>query len=288
MLTSLHSRSVLQDLNLQLTIRDTTFHIIDSAHGRFARSFLRHMHSFYELHYIYSGKGFLVTDSASYPLKKGDLFIIPPHYYHEQITDPDDNMEEFHISFTVLPLSSQKSFAYYLNSLGFWMTNTEEPLGRIYDTIDEELLRESPYLTEMLSALFSQIFVRIFRMFVPKVSTQMKPLTDHEKRIITIDQFFLFHYATITLTQLAESLSLSKNHACRLIKENYGMTFIQMRTTTRLNAAADLLSSTGMPISAISEQCGFSNPIYFTQEFKKQFRMTPRDYRKQHLPVSQS
>ena len=108
------------------------------------------------------------------------------------------------------------------------------------------------------------------------------PLSADEKRLLHIDQLFLQQYATITLPEMAKALNLSTNHVTRLIKQHYGKTFIEMRSLTRLNAAADLLGSTSLPISQISDQCGFSNPIYFTQEFKKEFHMTPRDYRKQH------
>ncbi len=282
MLTSLESRELLRNLNLTVTIQDATIQILESAHGRFGKSFPRHMHNFYELHYLFGGVGKLLTDDASMPLRAGDLFLIPPHYYHEQLTDPVDLMEEFHISFSILPSKHANALSYALNTLGFTMLHTTVPFGDLYQRVDMELLNPDSYTKDILEAIFQELLIRIFRLMLPASSETIPHLSGIESHIIKIDQIILFQYATISLQQLAENLNLSKNHTCRLIKEHYGMTVVELRSTVRLGTAADLLITTTRSISDISDQCGFSNPIYFTQEFKKQFHMTPRDYRKQH------
>ena len=47
--------------------------------------------------------------------------------------------------------------------------------------------------------------------------------------------------------------------------------------------AQKLLSETSLTVSAISEQCGFTDYNYFCRIFKKETGMSARDYRK--LPV---
>nr|MCR5032210.1 AraC family transcriptional regulator [Lachnospiraceae bacterium] len=282
MLTSLESREFLRNLNLKLFLLETPLQVLESAHGVFQKSFPRHMHSFYELHYIYGGKGKLLTDKASIPLGTGDLFLIPPHYYHEQLTDPVDHMEEFHVAFSIPVSNPSTPLTYALNSLGFSLLHTTLPFDIYYEAIDQELVKKDAYTKDMLEALFRELLIRVFRLILPSAATHKITLSEAEKRLLTMDQIFLYQYATITLPEMAKALSLSPNHTCRLIKEHYGKTFIEMRSLTRLNAAAEMLYSTTRPISQISDLCGFSNPIYFTQEFKKEFHMTPRDYRKQH------
>lgn len=48
----------------------------------------------------------------------------------------------------------------------------------------------------------------------------------------------------------------------------------------RMNAAARLLASTEMKISDISEKVGIMDSNYFTKCFKKEYRMTPAEYRR--------
>lgn len=47
----------------------------------------------------------------------------------------------------------------------------------------------------------------------------------------------------------------------------------------RLFAAAEQLSSTGRPITDIALNCGFSNPSYFSRQFKEFMGSTPGEYR---------
>ena len=49
---------------------------------------------------------------------------------------------------------------------------------------------------------------------------------------------------------------------------------------TRMDFAAELLKRTDDPIKEISEQCGFSDQLYFSAVFKKYFNCSPRDYRR--------
>lgn len=44
-------------------------------------------------------------------------------------------------------------------------------------------------------------------------------------------------------------------------------------------AAAEQLSSTGRPITDIALNCGFSNPSYFSRQFKEFMGSTPGEYR---------
>ena len=50
-------------------------------------------------------------------------------------------------------------------------------------------------------------------------------------------------------------------------------------TTIRLKHAAQMLVNTTLPINAIAEAVGFSNPYYFSSVFKKEYLFSPKRYR---------
>ena len=86
---------------LDVTLENIVFRIIDIDKGEFEQSFPRHMHPFYELHYIIGGKGWLLLDGEEYSLSCGDIFITAPKVYHAQLTDSADYMREYHIAFEI-------------------------------------------------------------------------------------------------------------------------------------------------------------------------------------------
>ena len=50
----------------------------------------------------------------------------------------------------------------------------------------------------------------------------------------------------------------------------------------RLEHAAELLRTTGWPVSEIAARCGFPDSNYFTRVFRLSFAQSPRTYRNQN------
>ena len=53
-------------------------------------------------------------------------------------------------------------------------------------------------------------------------------------------------------------------------------------TTKILAAAKNLLVTTLLPISEISDKCGFHTQAYFCDCFKRHFHITPKHFREKH------
>lgn len=87
----------------------------------------------------------------------------------------------------------------------------------------------------------------------------------------------------ITNQTLSEHFHFHKNYLIRCMKKTYGCTPLEYLSNYRLENAVNLLMKTNLPISAISEQCGYENVPYFSLSFKKKFACSPLNYRKQHI-----
>ena len=144
----------IREMNLDFSIGKTHFHIIDSAHGIFFKSFPRHMHSFYEFHYIYKGRGTLITDEGSFSLQERDAYLIPPRMYHEQITETSNYMEEFHIAFEMDGDNVHDSFYSAINAKDFWIGKDTHSMDEIYSRIEAELSERQHESYYALQALF--------------------------------------------------------------------------------------------------------------------------------------
>jgi AraC family transcriptional regulator, dual regulator of chb operon len=74
----------------------------------------------------------------------------------------------------------------------------------------------------------------------------------------------------------------SPEHVSRELKRCTGETPTGLVNRLRLEHAARRLLLSGKDITTIAYDCGFETLSYFSGRFKKQFGLTPRDYRKKH------
>lgn len=102
-----------------------------------------------------------------------------------------------------------------------------------------------------------------------------------------IEEYFLRCSSTpnITLNDLAEQLNLSPSRMSHILKEEFNQTFNELLNSARIKRAADLLSTTQLPLRHIAILAGFSNEYYFSRVFKQQNGISPGSYRKKHSPA---
>ena len=84
----------------------------------------------------------------------------------------------------------------------------------------------------------------------------------------------------ISVEDVAHHLGCSRRLADLRFRELMGTTIGETIITTRLDEVKRRLSTTRDSIAAISAQCGYTNPNYLKNLFKKRFRISMRDWRK--------
>jgi AraC-like DNA-binding protein len=110
------------------------------------------------------------------------------------------------------------------------------------------------------------------------------------KKIIENDDLlkvinFLHHnyMHKIEVSELASIAQMSESNLYVYFRSQFGTSPIAYLNHYRLTLASDLLKQTESPISEISEQVGFTDPLYFSKLFHKTFQMSPRQYRKESV-----
>ncbi|MFZ0796869.1 MAG: helix-turn-helix transcriptional regulator [Terriglobales bacterium] len=78
-------------------------------------------------------------------------------------------------------------------------------------------------------------------------------------------------------------LDISGAYAGRLFKLARGVGVREYAKKKRLSAAAELLRTTNLSVKAIAVEFGYRSPPDFTRRFKKQFHLSPSDFRKRAL-----
>lgn len=87
----------------------------------------------------------------------------------------------------------------------------------------------------------------------------------------------------IAIAEIAEEVGCDRRRLAYQFDKQMGMSPIQFLTEVRLKHSKVILRTTLMPIKEIAELVGYQDSFYFCRVFKKQYHMTPSDYRKQFL-----
>lgn len=110
----------------------------------------------------------------------------------------------------------------------------------------------------------------------------LKHVTDRSPdKLDKIIRYIYEHYSErLKAENLAAQVHMSTNHFHRFFKKRTEQTFTEVVNQRRVNKACSLLINTPMPISTISDLCGFNNLSNFNRRFLQFKRMTPSHFRK--------
>jgi 2-isopropylmalate synthase len=109
---------------------------------------------------------------------------------------------------------------------------------------------------------------------------QIKVVTESkDQRMNEIINYMQTNYMMVTLDELSKSFYLSKPYLSKYIKEQTGFTFGENVKKIRMKKAKTLLKNGNMKVESIAETVGYQNVEHFNRLFKKQYGMTPVQYR---------
>jgi AraC-like DNA-binding protein len=85
----------------------------------------------------------------------------------------------------------------------------------------------------------------------------------------------------LDIPALAEAAHLSPKHFGRKFRAALGMTPMEFVRRYRLNQARDLLGASDVGAGTIASRCGFDDAAHFSRVFKREFGLSPLQYRQQ-------
>ena len=84
----------------------------------------------------------------------------------------------------------------------------------------------------------------------------------------------------ISIEELAQQVNLNRTTLQKVFREMYGLTISEYRIKSRLQLAKNLLASTSLTITEIAGYCGYANASKFSEVFKKNEGVLPKNWRK--------
>ena len=274
-----------QDRNIVFMMEGESVYVGNIVYERFHRSIPMHAHSdnSYEIHYISAGHGQVMVDGKEYDTVPGTLYITGPKVKHSMVPDPDDPLEEYCVYLKLSPAKKGSSIASTMQlfrDTSIWYGKDRYGVYALMKALFTELQDQNIGERVACESIIKQIIIACVRDYSGKKgSRDAKGIRSVDEQYLMIEEAFLYEYATLTLSALAERLSLSTRQTQRLLLEHYGMNFQSKKTEAKMSAAAQMLHSKEMTITAIADELGYSSVEHFSSAFKKYYGMSASRYR---------
>jgi AraC family transcriptional regulator of arabinose operon len=84
----------------------------------------------------------------------------------------------------------------------------------------------------------------------------------------------------VKLERLASFAGLSVSHLSAEFRRHLGVPPMRYLLELRLRRAAYLLADVNLSVSEVARESGFSDPLYFSRQFRRRFGQSPRKYRR--------
>ena len=86
----------------------------------------------------------------------------------------------------------------------------------------------------------------------------------------------------LSLQKVAEHVHFHPNYLSNQIKNRVGLSFSSYILKLRMELACDQLINTNDKIQDVASKCGFSDSNYFNRVFRREYKISPEQYRKVH------
>ena len=247
-----------------------------------------HWHKEIEIVVLYEGNVSLETAKESIILKKGDGVFINSeelHYFKKigdekcvlisyvfdkslVIGDKGSIIERKYIE----PLVQNKTLSLFKIS-----EKLSRKLEEVFFEYEDKKFGVEINIRNILSSVLLEIIIENREKLIEKKT--YKNLDN--QRIKGMLDFIQKNYSNeLTLKEIGEAVFIGERETLRCFARTIGISPIEYLKKYRVKVAANLLTTTDLPVTEICIQCGFNSPSYFSKSFQRVFNVTPREYRK--------
>jgi len=252
-----------------------------------------HSHLFQELAVVLRGTGVYRTETSTFQLAPGDVFMLKPgmaHEYSEQhhltvsnilfwpekIGQPLYDLAAAPGYRAFFELEPQSRDQYRFNGRLTLSMEQLEFLQKLMRYLEEELQRRASGFMLMSVTYLMQIFTHICRCFSASDEDGHRELLRMEQ---VLDYMQKNYHREITRAELAEAAFMSESSLYRRFTLLLGKSPMQYLIALRLGAAAEMLQRGTESVSEIALRCGFTDGNYFGLLFRRHYGITPHQYR---------
>ena len=259
------------------------------------RELTLHWHEEIEITLIREGMSDYRVGQEEFRAGEGDIILIPPYCTHSAYEIPGRTMVSDSLVFHLDLLGAQGqdlSASKYLRPLAEGQLQMPEVVhasykgyGEIKDAFLEALdcfQNRPPFYEMRLKESLLHVIILLFEYGYIREMQESRGAFANRLQLRNVLTYIAEHYREkIKVADLSGLSGFSESYFMSIFKRYVGMSCVQYLNHYRIQKAAHALEETTQPVMEIAMDHGFDNISYFNLQFRKEFGMTPREFRRQ-------
>lgn len=244
-----------------------------------------HTHDYYELYFFEEGSVEMEIGGDSYPLRHGDIILIPPEVEHRAVlTDPDMAYKRFvfwqsrnfarmmaeqsvEFKYMIAKTERERKYVYHADALTFNALRS-----KLFSLLDElstdrygKHTQVNIYIADLLLTLNRYVYEQDRSIGIKENSGRYEEITRYID--LHLDE-------ELSLDRLAREFYLSKYYLVHLFQDRTGLSVHQYILKKRLEACCGSMLSGGS-VGEAYRLWGFGDYSAFYRAFRKEYGMSP-------------
>lgn len=251
----------------------------------------KHLHEFVEIVYIMEGEAVETINDLDYEVRRGDMLFI--NYKSTHSFMPKGAFTYINLSISPEVIANRlihNANAFELLTLSSFEELTRGEGGSVIRFSPTELHTIECILEDMRTEFRSDfpdrdtVLVSYLEIVITKLIRKLYPTgIESEKNEEIWNNLFSYIHENLdkrlSLPELAKKCFYNPSYFSRVFKERFGITLADYLTKERTTHAAKLLLETDYTTEHIAGICGYGDKSSLYRAFRKEYGMTPSEYR---------
>ena len=253
----------------------------------------RHTHNYYEFYFFLEGDISIQIDKETFPIKHGDILLVPPMIPHRPIIhslkipyrrfvfwvscDYWNDLIQLSPDYGYLMQYVQTSRQYIFHNDPITFNTVQSKVLRLLEEIHSERFGRSAQISLCVNDLVLCLNRLIYERTVPH--PQNENLDLYQQLLKYIEQHL---DEDLSLETLSKKFYVSKYHIAHIFTDNLGISIHQYITKKRLTLCREAILGKSS-ITEVYTTFGFGDYSSFYRAFKKEYGISPKDYRDMHI-----
>lgn len=261
-----------------------------------------HFHDQFEIGICNEGESIFLVDNEYYYVSAGDAIFIPPNVPHfsrslserapclcEFVYIKSEKIEDLLALSLKEGDTATRVLTWAKKTLDPILHPTEQPraVEKICDIVSLCTI-DRPHLDALIPLALASFLLEAYGTSLKDAAaTQEEPHTikKGDELISAIAEYLSIHYdQNDSVNALAKMCHLSESQLTRRFLKLYGLSPIAYKNQIRTHVARELLFHTDLSLEEISLRLGYTSYTDFYRMFKKNFSLSPSEYRKTKAP----
>lgn len=254
---------------------------------------LLHSHGYYEFYFFLEGDVSIQIGKDVFPLTAGDLIVIPPGLSHvaviHSMTLPYRRFvfwisQEFcrHL-FDLSPdygylmqlVQTRKDYIFHNDKITF--NSIQSKILRLLEEMQTDRFCREPQIALCVNDLILHLNRLVYE------RNHSEPKQETESLYQSLCGYIEDHIdEDLSLDRLSGEFYVSKYHISHVFKENLGLSIHQYITKKRLSHCREAILG-GLDVTRAYQTWGFGDYSSFYRAFKKEYGLSPKDFRDSSL-----